>query len=80
MSSDQYTIYGHRTTWFMDFVSENLKNRNFVTFMDGFMDFLSENEKTGSLSHLCLFSWMFMCVDYLTVLWTLSVRMEKQEL
>ena len=46
----------------MDFVSENLKNRNFVTFMDGFMDFVSENEKTESLSHLCLFSWMVMCV------------------
>ena len=46
----------------MVFVSENLKNRNFVTFMDGFMDFVSENEKTGTLSHLCLFSWMVMCV------------------
>ena len=47
---------------FMVSVSENLKNRNFVTFMDGFMDFVSENEKTGTFSHFCMF------------LWTLSVR------
>ena len=64
----------------MDFVSENLKNRNFVTFMDGFMDFVSENEKTETLSHLWMVLWMVMCVDYLMVLWILSVRMEKQEL
>ena len=64
----------------MEFVSENLKNRNFVTFMDGFMDFVSENEKTESLSHLWMVLWMVMCVDYLMVLWILSVRMEKQEL
>ena len=31
-------------------------------FMDVFMVFVSENEKTGTLSHLCLFSWMVMCV------------------
>ena len=63
----------------MDFVSENLKNRNFVTFMDGFMDFVSENEKTETLSHLWMVLWMVMCVDYLMVLWILSVRMKKQE-
>ena len=56
----------------MDFVSENLKNRNFVTFMDGFMDFVSENEKTGSLSHLWMVSWMVMCVDYLMFLWIIE--------
>ena len=40
---------------FMVFVSENLKNRNFLTFMSVFMVFVSENGKTGIFSHLCLF-------------------------
>ena len=39
---------------FMVFVSENLNNRNFLTFMSVFMVFVSENGKTGVLSHL----WM----------------------
>jgi hypothetical protein len=35
-----------------------------ITFLHNLCLFVvSENEKTGILSHLCLFSWMVMCVS-----------------
>ena len=45
----------------MVFVSENLNNRNFLTFMSVFMVFVSENEKTGTFSHLWMSTAIYVC-------------------
>jgi hypothetical protein len=64
----------------MVFVSENLKNRTFVTFMDVFMVFVSENLKNRNfVTFMSVFLDGYVSI-YLMFLWSLSVRMEKQEL
>ena len=57
----------------MVFVSENVKNRNFLTFMSVFMVFVSVRMEKQELSHIYGCQEQFMFLFYVC---SLSVRMD----